>query len=380
MVSVGFFSDAVVKAPAHLTTKHAPVRRASGKKPFSPLRFAFIGAHAASPVFVNGAAGDVQVASLKRHDFGFGGAQDLFGSIVHFGGHLVFVVADFIFDASDGHAVAVFVRVVHGDAIVGARQNFAIGMQSDQRGVALLDGGLEIDAEAGQSFRESGIGLRAAVPELSAEASQIVALDAAMVEARHIDVFAADAVVVLRGAADQFRQESEHVEADLFAEIAADDVGRIADAVGMRVRFRIEQDASGIDAGGGDDHDAGVQLAFLAGDAVEVLDAVGFAFVVDENSRDDRVVHPLRGLPVRVGRPIQVVREELKKAPTTTASAATCRTWRGGRGVQGLGEDGSAAGDDRDADGFAGFLQETFAASGRCGGGQHVGAAGARES
>ena len=75
--------------------------------------------------------------------------------------------------------------------------------------------------------------MRPGTPELHAEAAQVVAFAAvAMIEARHIHVLAADAVVVMNFAADEFRREPAHGEANLFGQIAANDVGRIADAVG----------------------------------------------------------------------------------------------------------------------------------------------------
>ena len=52
-----------------------------------------------------------------------------------------------------------------------------------------------------------------------------------MVEARHVDVLAADAAVVAGRRADEPREEAAHVEADLLAEVAADHVGAVADAV-----------------------------------------------------------------------------------------------------------------------------------------------------
>ncbi len=105
-------------------------------------------------------------------------------------------------------------------------------MQIEQRGVTFLDGFLEIGTEAGERFRIGEIGLRAGVPELAAEAADVVALAAvAMIEARHVHMRAADSVVVIYGGADQLRREASNGEANLFRQIAADHIGGVADAV-----------------------------------------------------------------------------------------------------------------------------------------------------
>ena len=177
--------------------------------------------------------------------------------LVHLRHHLALVLAILEFDARDRNAVIVDAGVVHGDAVVGVGQHFAVRMQRDQRGVALADGGLEVGAEAGNLFGPTGAIAGAAAPELHAEAAQVIALAAvAMIEARHVDVLAADAIVVLHRRAEQLRHEAEHVQAHLLAQIAADHVGRIADAVGMAARFRVQQNAGRVDARGGDDHHA----------------------------------------------------------------------------------------------------------------------------
>ena len=53
----------------------------------------------------------------------------------------------------------------------------------------------------------------------------------AVVEARHVGVFAADAAVVARCRPVQRRHEAARMEAHLLAEVAADDVAAVADAV-----------------------------------------------------------------------------------------------------------------------------------------------------
>ena len=91
-------------------------------------------------------------------------------------------------------------------------------MKRDQRRVSLLDGLLQVEPETRKLFRERRVGLRPGVPELRAESAQIVALaPVPMIEARHVDVLAADAVVILCRGPHQLRDKTEHVEAHLLA-------------------------------------------------------------------------------------------------------------------------------------------------------------------
>ena len=72
------------------------------------------------------------------------------------------------------------------------------------------------------------------VPELNAESSQVVSRPpGAMVEAGDVDVFTADAAVVTRRRTEERREVAGDVQPDLFAEVPADDIGAVADAVGM---------------------------------------------------------------------------------------------------------------------------------------------------
>ena len=113
---------------------------------------------------------------------------------------------------------------------------------------------LEIGAEARDLLRPARVVRRSAAPELHAEAAQVVALAAvAVVEARQVDVLAADAVVILRRRAEQLGHKAEHVQPHLLAQIPADHVGRIADAVRVaddfefsRMRVESMQDAATI--------------------------------------------------------------------------------------------------------------------------------------
>ena len=144
------------------------------------------------------------------------------------------------------------------DPVVRVGQHFAVRMQRHQRGISFAHGAILNSApKPGNLLGPTGVVARAAAPELHAESAQVIALAAvAMIESRHVDVFAADAVVVLHRRAEQFRHEAEHVQPNLLAQIAADHIGRVADAVRMPARLRVQQDARGIDAGGRHDDDA----------------------------------------------------------------------------------------------------------------------------
>src|SRR5258708_35557526 len=101
-------------------------------------------------------------------------------------------------------------------------------MQGDQRRVSFLDGCFQIDTEAGESFGETGVGLRTRAPELHSESAQVIAPAAvAMIVARQVDVLAPDAIVVLSGGPQQLRQESVHMEANLLHKVTADDIAGI---------------------------------------------------------------------------------------------------------------------------------------------------------
>ena len=155
-------------------------------------------------------------------------------------------------------------------------QHLAERMDLEPGRVAALDLRLERRAEAGNLVRSCvrRRSARARVPELRAEAAQVVAAaPGAMVEARHVDVLAADAAVVPRGRAYERGQVAAHVEPDLLAEVAADHVRSVADAVRVRRRLRVEQDARRVDAARAQDDDLPAHLLLGAGPSIEVLHA-----------------------------------------------------------------------------------------------------------
>ena len=76
-----------------------------------------------------------------------------------------------------------------------------------------------------------------------------------VVEAREVDVRAVDAVVVVETVAVERGHDAAQIQANLLAQIAADDVAAVPDAVGMLLRGRVEQDPRRVDAARAHDHD-----------------------------------------------------------------------------------------------------------------------------
>ena len=184
-----------------------------------------------------------------------------------------------------------------------------------------------------------------------------------MIEARQIDVLAADAVVVLHRRADQFRNEAIHVQADLFGQIAADDVAGVADTVGILARFGVQQDARGIDAGCRDDHHSRTYAAFFFGDAIEVLHAAGAAFGVVEDASHYGVVDHFdaAGLEGRLDQIVGGIEERADIAAFAAGSAVVA----GGVSIVRAGERPRGDPKPRDAYALGRFLQQAFAAARR---------------
>src|SRR5262249_17057952 len=145
-------------------------------------------------------------------------------------------------------------------------QDFAERMNLEPRRMPGLDRLFQRSAEP-RNLRRSGVravGARPGVPELRAEAAQIVALPVGpMIEARHVDVLAADAAIVSRRGALEHRKEPGHVQADLLAQIPADDVGSVPETVRMAIGGRVEQEACRVDATRADDDHLAERLTFL---------------------------------------------------------------------------------------------------------------------
>ena len=105
-------------------------------------------------------------------------------------------------------------------------------VQRDERGITPLHCFLELGAEAWNVSRKCSVVLGAAAPQLHSVSAEVIPLFAvAVIESRQIDVFAADAVIVVDRTVEKFGHKAEHVEADLFGEIPSDDIGRVTDSV-----------------------------------------------------------------------------------------------------------------------------------------------------
>ena len=130
----------------------------------------------------------------------------------------------------------------------------------------------------------------AGVPELRAEPPQVVAASARqMVEARHVDMLATDPAIVLRGSPNERREVAGHVEPNLLAQVATDDVRPVAEPVGVPLRLRVEQNAGRVDAARAEDDDLPADLLLGAGAPIEVLHAGCKTRVTGENPCDDGV-------------------------------------------------------------------------------------------
>ena len=103
--------------------------------------------------------------------------------------------------------------------------------------------------------------------------------------------------------------------------------------------------------------------SLLFGVAVEILHAVGAAFVVDEHARHHGVVDHLEASGAERGLD-QVIRR-IEERADVAAFAARAAIVAGGVAVVRPREDGAASGDDADADIARRFLQQAFAAAGR---------------
>src|SRR5439155_5777901 len=150
----------------------------------------------------------------------------------------------------------------------------------------------ERSAEAGKLAREvvDAVGAAAGVPELRAPSAQVVAAEAGtVVEPRHVHVLAADPAIVLPGLAVEIGEEALHVDPDLLAEVAPDHVGAVADAVGMALRLRVQENAGGVDAARPEHHHLAQHLPLLPGLPIEVLDPPGEAALVDQDAGGHRV-------------------------------------------------------------------------------------------
>src|ERR1700733_15292416 len=169
-----------------------------------------------------------------RQNLRFGFLQDGCRGLIHFGHHLTLVFPVLESDASDGNPITIHACVADGDPVVGAGRHFAVGMKRYEGRVALVASRLEAGPKAGNVLGPTGVVAGAAAPELHSEAAEVIALTAnAMIESRHVDMLAADSVVVLDWGAEQFRNKAEHVQTHLLGQVTANHVRRVADAIRM---------------------------------------------------------------------------------------------------------------------------------------------------
>src|SRR3954469_409394 len=221
--------------------------------------------HPAGAVFVNRRSHRVEIASVVIDQHAAGSLDDLLERVGHVLGHLPLVLTEVIIDVQQRHAVSIDALRIDGDAVVRVRKRLTERMDLEPRGMAPLDLPLERGTEPGNLVRSFlwAIPVRPGVPELRAESTQVVATAAgAMVESRHINVFPADAAIVPRRRPFECREISARVQPDLFAQVAADHVGSVAEPIRVGRRFRVQQNACRIDAARAKDHDLAAHLLF----------------------------------------------------------------------------------------------------------------------
>ena len=163
--------------------------------------------------------------------------------------------------------------------------------------------------------------------------------------------------------AGQRRQPAADVEADLLAQVAADHVRAVAEAVRIRGRLRVEEQARRVDAARADHDDLGQHLPLGAGLAIEVLDALGAALVVDQDPRRDRVRADLELAGLQ--REGQQVIGGVEEGRGVAAGAAVAAVVAGGEAARRLRHVGAASGDDVDADALGRLLQQALGAARR---------------
>src|SRR6476620_5050780 len=169
-----------------------------------------------------------------------------------------------------------------------------------------------------------------------------------MVEARHVDVLAADAAVVSRRRPDEYRQEAGDVQTNLLAEKSADHIGSVADAVRVALRLRVEEQARRVHAAGADDDDLRHRLALLAGPSIEILHAARKTVLVRQNARHDGIRANLE--PPRTHREWQQVIRRTEERRRVAAGAAVAAVVAGRKTARRPRHVGAASGNDGDAD------------------------------
>src|SRR5580765_4067734 len=80
-------------------------------------------------------------------------------------------------------------------------------------------------------------------------------------------------------------------DGEVIHQVVAQHAGGVADSLRMGRRFRVQQNASGLERSGGYDHYLGVNLAVLVCDPVDVVDTFGASAAIEEQVADNRVAH-----------------------------------------------------------------------------------------
>jgi hypothetical protein len=148
------------------------------------------------------------------------------------------------------------------------------------------------------------------------------------------------------------------MEAHLLAQVPADHVVLVADAVRVRRRRRVQQDARGVDATGAHHDDLAEHLAFGTGVAVEVLHASREPLVIDQHARHHRVAADLQLAGLHgVGEEMVGRAEERGRV---AAAAALAAVMAGGKPVVGHRLHGAANAHERHPQPLAGARQRDF--------------------
>ena len=308
----------------------------------------------------------VQLAAAIVHEFAACGLHDFLDSVGHVLGHLPLVLADLVVDLRQRHSVPIHVRGLRGDSIVRVGEDLAEGVNLEPGGMAALDFFLQCGAESRNLLRAPVRAGRAGagVPELRAEAAQVIALPAgAMVEPRHVDVLAADAAVVSRRRAGEDREEAGRVQPNLLAQIAANHVRSVAEPIRMPLRLRVEQQPRRIHTAGAHDDDLRQRLTFRPGVSIEILHAAGEPVLVGEDAPGHRIRADLEPAgPDGIGK--QMVRRAEKRCRVAPL-AAIAAIVTGREAARPPGHVGAASRDDRNADLVHPFFEQTLAAARR---------------
>ncbi len=179
---------------------------------------------------------------------------------------------------------------VERHAVLLARQHLAEPADAEQGRVVLADGGLEGLAEPREVVGHARELVRAAAALEVIAAQEVRVLVGHVAEARHVR---RDRPAVVEGGlgADARRDEAAAPGAhDVLAQVAAQEPRRVAHALGVPRRLRVEKDARAVQAARAQDHDLGLEVHHLACVGVDHAHAARLARGrVEEHLGNDRV-------------------------------------------------------------------------------------------